>query len=69
MNAVRQLGETGMGYTVVNITLMDGQIFKQAIIDSGVLTRVRGLALVPFREDDIAAIKQTDEKWDWSEAP
>ena len=66
---VRRLGETGMGYTVVTVTLADGRVFPQAIIDSGTLSRVRGLANVPFSQDEIASIKQTDDKWDWSEKP
>ena len=58
-----------MGYTVVSIVLKDGRKYPQAIIDSGVLTRVRGLPDVPFSEADIAEIVQTNEKWDWRERP
>jgi hypothetical protein len=65
--AVLQLGETGMGYVVVSITLTDGRKFDHAIIDSGYLNRVRGIPDVPFTENDIAEIKQTDAKWDWTE--
>ncbi|HXJ00187.1 MAG TPA: hypothetical protein VNH44_03125 [Micropepsaceae bacterium] len=67
--AVRALGETGMGYTVVSIALLDGRRFDQALIDSGYLSRVRGLSDVPFCEDDITEIKQTDSKWNWGESP
>jgi hypothetical protein len=58
-----------MGYTVVSITLITGEVFPQVVIDSGVLARVRGLPTVPFSEDEILSVKQTDEKWDWSETP
>ena len=58
-----------MGYTVVQVTLTDGRIYPQALIDFGSLFRVRGLPNVPFSEDDIADIKQTDAKWDWNENP
>jgi hypothetical protein len=58
-----------MGYVVVSVTLNDGRVFPQAMIDSGYLARVRGHFCVPIREDDIADIKQTDDKWDWSEKP
>jgi hypothetical protein len=67
--AVKALGETGMGYTVVSVTLNDGRIYEQALIDSGCLARVRGLPAVPFVEDDIADIKPTHAKWDWKETP
>jgi hypothetical protein len=66
---VLSLGETGMGYTVVSVTLQDGRKFEQAVIDSGHLTRVRGLPTVPFTEDEIADIVVTGKKWDWNEKP
>lgn len=66
---VRALSETGMGYTVVAVTLNDGRIYKQALIDSGYLSRVRGLPIVPFEEEDITDIKATHAKWDWNETP
>ena len=65
MPAVKALPETGMGYTVASITLTDGRKFDQAIIDSGYVTRVRGLPNIPFAEADVAEIKATHEKWDW----
>jgi hypothetical protein len=66
---VRALPETGMGYTVVSLVLRDGRRFDQAIIDSGWLSRVRGLADIPFTEDDITDINASHEKWDWRETP
>jgi hypothetical protein len=66
---VRALGETGMGYVVVRVALRDGRTYPQVLIDSGHLSRVRGLPNIPFAEDDIAEIKQTDAKWDWDETP
>ena len=66
---VKALKETGMGYTVVKITLIDGRTFDQVIIDSGRLARVRGLPTVPFVEDDIAEIAATHKKWNWDETP
>ena len=69
LSAVRQLGETGMGYVVVSVTLKDGRRYPQVLIDSGHLSRVRGLPHIPFVEDDIAEINQTDAKWNWDETP
>jgi hypothetical protein len=68
-DAVGRLGETGMGYVIVSITLSDGTIYPQAVIAGEFLLRVRGLPNIPFSEDDITAIKQTDEKWNFSEIP
>lgn len=69
VDTVRGLSETGMGYTVVRVTLMDGRKFEQVVIDSGYLSRVRGLPDVPFSEEDIAKIESTHEKWNWDETP
>jgi hypothetical protein len=68
-DTVRHLGETGLGYTVVSITLKDGRKFNQALIDTGHLCRIRGLFDVPFAEEDIVEIKQTNAKWNWDENP
>jgi hypothetical protein len=65
MPVVQKLPETGMGYTIVSITLVDGRTFDQAIIASGYLHRIRGRSDVPFSEDDIADIRATHDKWDW----
>ena len=66
---VKALPETGMGYSVVRVTLRDGRQFEQAVIDSGWMSRVRGLADVPFTEEDIAEIVPNHEKWNWDETP
>jgi hypothetical protein len=69
LTTIQSLGETGMGYVVVSVALTDGRRYSQVLIDSGFLSRVRGLPNVPFAESDIAEIKQTDAKWDWNEEP
>lgn len=66
---VKTLPETGMGYTVVSLVLRDGRRFDQAIIDSGLLSRVHHLPNIAFTEDDIADIVPSHEKWDWNEMP
>jgi len=55
--------ETGMGYQVCTIRLKDGQEFKQAIIDSGLIIRIKGVDGVPFAEDQIEEIIVTHDKW------
>jgi hypothetical protein len=66
---VKSLPESGMGYVVVSVMLNDGRKFNQAVIDTGVMSRVRGLPDIPFTEDDIAGIVVTHDKWDWKEVP
>jgi hypothetical protein len=34
-------------------------------VDSGNLSRIRGLKTIPFTEEDIEEITVTHEKWDW----
>jgi hypothetical protein len=62
---LRSQPETGMGYQVVAVTLNDGRVFPQAVVDSGYLARIRGLKQIPFTDDAIAEINVTHEKWDW----
>jgi hypothetical protein len=58
--------ETGMGYWVVNVTLIDGRVFRQVVIDSGYVTKVKGFNDVPFDGSEIAEIKVTHEKWQFN---
>ena len=57
--------ETGMGYYVATVKLRDGTLYRQVVIDSGFVTRVRGFESVPFDPADIVDIDVTHEKWDW----
>lgn len=61
--------ETGMGYQVARVTLTDGSRFESVVIVGGGITRIRGRADIPFREDQIAEIFVTHDKWDWSSDP
>jgi hypothetical protein len=58
--------ETGMGYQIATIVLRNGQKFRQALIDSGYVIKIRGISGIPFEDSDIAEILVTHEKWDFS---
>jgi len=66
---VKALPETGMSYCVVRVVLRDGRQFEQAVIDSGWLSRVRGLPDVPFTEEDIIDLAANHRRWHWWETP
>jgi hypothetical protein len=66
---VQKLPETGQDYTVVSLGLSDGRQFGQAIISAGYLSRIHGLANIPFSESEIVRITPTHQKWDWAERP
>jgi len=53
-----------MGYHVVTITLHNKRVFRQAVVDSGRITRVRGYSEIPFHEEEIADI-EIIQRWDW----
>lgn len=63
---LRSQPETGMGYQVVSIVLSNGQRIDQVLVESGVITRVRGQDSIPFREDDIADVIVTHDRWDFA---
>jgi hypothetical protein len=56
-----------MGYQVASVVLKDGTRYKQVLIESGFITRIRGLDQIPFREGDIAEIVVTHDKWNFDE--
>ena len=63
---LRSQPETGMGYQVVSIVLRNGKRIDQVLVESGVITRVRGQDSIPFREDEIADLIVTHDRWDFA---
>ena len=63
-------GESGMGYQVVDIVLKDETIVKDvAIIESHLIGQIRGYKgpMPPFNVRDIAEIRLTHNRWNFSE--
>lgn len=58
--------ETGMGYQVASVMLKDGSRYEQVLIESGFITRIKDHDQIPFREEDIADIVVTHDKWNFS---
>jgi len=59
----RSFPETGMGYTVIGVTLQDGRMFDQvAVGNRGVVHQARGLEDIPFTQDDIIAMIATHKR-------
>lgn len=58
--------EAGMGFQVVSIMLYNGKRFDRVIVDSGYVTRIKGIEGIPFKEEDIADIIVTNDKWDFN---
>jgi hypothetical protein len=54
--------ETGMGYTIVTVVLVDGRSFERVVVDSGVVVEVDGSPSVPFTNEDIRDIILTQDK-------
>ncbi len=54
--------ETGMGYQIATIELLDGTQYEQVLIIGGVISRIKGFSEIPFREDQIARIVVTHDK-------
>ena len=54
---------TGMGYWIVTAHLKDGRVFKQVMVDSGYLAKVRGYQDIPFLEGDVDHFVVTHDKW------
>jgi hypothetical protein len=52
----KSIPETGMGYTVVSVTLKDGRRFDRVCVVGGTITKVGESTSIPFTESDIANI-------------
>jgi len=55
--------ETGMGYWVVSVTLIDGRRYDRMVINGGLVTQVYGMDEIPFDPADIVAMEVTHDKW------
>jgi hypothetical protein len=67
---LKQQQETGLGYQVVSVHLKDGRSFDQVVVSEGCIIIVRGYTEVPFRPDEVAAVKVNNKHWnfrDWSD--
>lgn len=62
---LRSQPETGMGYQVVSIITHSGRRIDQVLVESGVITKVRGHDSIPFREEDISDMIVTHDRWDF----
>ena len=51
--------ETGMGFQIVTIELLDGRVFEDVVIDSGYITRIGYSRDIPFAEAEIEKITVT----------
>jgi hypothetical protein len=58
--------ETGMGYQVVSIVLVDGRRFDRVGVVEGRICEIRGRKDIPFTEDEIAQIIVTHDKWNFN---
>ena len=56
--------ETGMGYQVISVTLNDGRSIEDiAVVESHIISEVRGQIDVSFDPNDITAVQVTHRKW------
>jgi hypothetical protein len=55
-----------MGYQVVSVILKDGRRFDQVAVVEGRMTQIRGLADIPYTEDQIEQIILTHDKWNFN---
>ena len=53
--------ETGMGYQIAMVVLRDGRRFNDVLIQEGLITRIKGLAMIPFSESEITDIIVTGD--------
>jgi hypothetical protein len=54
--------ESGMGYQIVQVHLLDGRVFNDATVVGGVITQISGQKGIPFSEHEIADLVVTGSK-------
>ena len=53
--------ETGMGYQIATVVLSNGRRFNDVLIQQGLITRIKGLTVIPFSESEIIDIIVTGD--------
>ncbi len=67
--------QTGPGYQIVSVELVDGRTFDPAVVSEGHVIQVRGFKDVPFAPEDVARVMLSHRRWNFrrdrpeSEAP
>jgi len=57
--------ETGIGYQVISVELIDGRSFDQVATSEGCIIEVRGYKEIPFAADDIASVSVNHKRWNF----
>jgi hypothetical protein len=58
--------EAGMGFQIVSVILHNGKRFDCSVVVGGYITQIKGVSGIPFKEEDIADIIITNDKWDFN---
>jgi hypothetical protein len=69
--SLKKAKETGIGYQVVSVELIDGRRFEQVLTSEGCVIEVRGHREIPFGPKDVASVRVTQKRWNyrgWSDA-
>jgi hypothetical protein len=68
LDYLKRSNETGMGYKVVSVQLLDGRSFEQAVVSEGHIIEVRGYNEIPFQPEDVASVSVNHKQWNFRSA-
>jgi hypothetical protein len=62
---LKRAGETGIGYQVVSVELLDGRKFDQVVTSEGCIIEVRGYKEIPFTPEEVASVNVNHKHWNF----
>jgi hypothetical protein len=62
---LKNSAQTGPGYQVVSVELVDGRIFDPVVVSEDHVIQVRGFNEVPFAPEDVARVKLSHRRWNF----
>ena len=62
---LKKANETGIGYQVVSVELIDGRQFEQVLASEGCIIEVRGHTEIPFGPNDVASVRVNHKRWNF----
>jgi len=62
---LKRASETGLGYKVVSVQLLDGRSFEQVVASEGYIIEVRGYKDIPFLPEHVASVSVNHKHWNF----
>ena len=65
LDHLKRSEETGIGYQVISVDLLDGSHFDQVVVSEGCIIEVRGYDEIPFAPAEVVSVSVNHNRWNF----